>query len=72
MDQSARRADVAEPPRLLTVEQFADRIAVSRATAYRLVGTGELRSLKVGRCRRIPAEAVEEFVARLAAEQGVA
>jgi excisionase family DNA binding protein len=47
---------------LLTVEQAADRLNVGRSTTYRLVLSGELESVTVGRLRRVPAEAVADFV----------
>jgi excisionase family DNA binding protein len=34
---------------------------------YDLIGRGELVSLKIGGCRRIPLAALHEFVARLEA-----
>jgi excisionase family DNA binding protein len=40
-------------------------LRLSRATVYDLIRSGELGSVKVGRSRRIPAQAVTTFVARL-------
>jgi excisionase family DNA binding protein len=53
---------------LLTVEEAARRLQIGRTTAYRLIGTGELESVPVGRLRRIPAEAIPEYVAKLRRE----
>jgi excisionase family DNA binding protein len=47
---------------LLTPEEAAQRLALSRTTIYELIRTGELRSVKVGRARRIPVAALGEFV----------
>ena len=41
---------------------------LGRWKVYALIRSGELRSVKIGRDRRIPAHAIEEFVARLNAE----
>jgi excisionase family DNA binding protein len=47
---------------LLTVEQAARRLNVGRSTLYALLQTGRLESVTVGRLRRVPAEALSEFV----------
>lgn len=52
-------------PTLLTVPEAMAALRLSRATVYDLIRSGELGSVKVGRCRRIPAQAVQAFVARL-------
>ena len=46
---------MAEPAleRLLTPDDVAKRLAVSRSMAYTLIKRGELRALRVGRFRRI-------------------
>ena len=38
---------------------------VGRTTVYQLMASGELKSIKIGRSRRIPAAALEEYVGRL-------
>jgi excisionase family DNA binding protein len=43
---------------------------VGRTKLFELVATGELRSVKIGRRRFIPVEAVREYVSRL--EEGCA
>jgi len=53
------------PPALLTVPEAMTALRLSRATVYDLIRSGELGSVKVGRSRRIPAQAVTTFVARL-------
>jgi excisionase family DNA binding protein len=50
---------------LLTVEQAAERLQLGRTTVYALISSGELESVTVGRLRRIPAEALPEYVSRL-------
>ncbi len=45
----------AEPPVVFTVEEFARRLKVSRTTMYTLLNAGDVRSITVGRSRRIPA-----------------
>lgn len=50
---------------LLTVEEAARRLRIGRTTCYALIRSGELESVPVGHLRRVPAEAVPEYVARL-------
>ncbi|NYI05578.1 excisionase family DNA-binding protein [Allostreptomyces psammosilenae] len=50
---------------LLTVEEAARRLRIGRTLCYRLVSSGELESVTVGRLRRVPAEAVGEYVKSL-------
>ncbi|MCX4800612.1 excisionase family DNA-binding protein [Streptomyces sp. NBC_01214] len=57
---------------LLTVEEAARRLRIGRTFCFRLIGTGELESVPVGRLRRVPVAAVHEYVARLRAARGTA
>lgn len=57
---------------LLTVEEAAFRLRIGRTTCYKLIRTGALESVPVGRLRRVPAEAVPEYVARLREAQRAA
>lgn len=72
MDQHPPEPSVARPMPdrvLLTVEEAAARLRIGRTNAYALVRTGQLASVLIGRLRRIPAEAVAEYAARLVADQ---
>jgi excisionase family DNA binding protein len=51
--------------RLLTIPQAAARLSISRSTAYQLVAAGRLETVHIGRACRIPADAVDDFVASL-------
>ena len=53
---------------LLRVDEAAAALGVGRSFLYGLVQRGEIGSVKLGRARRIPAKALEEFVQRLKAE----
>ena len=57
---------------LFTPEQAAERLASGRSTVYALLASGELKSVKIGRSRRIPQTALEDFVARLTAASDAA
>lgn len=55
-----------EPPRiLLTVGDAAQRLSIGRTHMYRLLNSGEVESVRIGRLRRVPATALEEYVRRL-------
>jgi excisionase family DNA binding protein len=50
---------------LLTVDEAAKRLRLGRTLVYRLISSGQLESVTVGRLRRIPAECLAEYVATL-------
>jgi excisionase family DNA binding protein len=48
--------------RFLTVQEVAALMRVSKMTVYRLVHSGELASVRVGRSFRVPERAVHEYL----------
>jgi excisionase family DNA binding protein len=48
--------------RLLTVAEVAAIMRLSKMTVYRLVNSGQLPALKVGRSIRIPEHVVDEYL----------
>jgi excisionase family DNA binding protein len=50
--------------KLVTVAEAALIMQVSRALLYQKVMSGEIPSIKIGRARRIPMAAIDEFIAR--------
>lgn len=52
-------------PLMLTPEEVAEALRVSRSRVFQLIGSGQLASVKLGRARRIPKAAVSEFVEHL-------
>ncbi len=54
---------------LLKPEEAAAELRLSRATLYLLLASGRLRSVAIGRARRIPRDALREYIERLADEQ---
>jgi excisionase family DNA binding protein len=52
------------PPKLLTVEQTAYLTNLGTTTVEKLVASGELPSIKVGKCRRVLASSIDAFIQR--------
>ena len=57
---------------LLSVEAAATQLSIGRTTMYALIKTGAITSVRIGRLRRIPAEALTAYTDRLVAEQHAA
>jgi len=53
---------VMENALLLSVEQCAEMLGVGRTFVYALLAKGRLESLKLGKRRLIPREALEAFI----------
>ncbi len=47
---------------LLTVEETAQRLGIGKTLAWRLVQEGQLPSVRLGRCVRVPRRELEEWV----------
>ena len=48
---------------LLRIDAAASRLAVSRATLYRLIQRGELDTIHIGSAVRVPVTALERWLA---------
>ena len=59
------------PPVLYRVDEAAIALRLSRSVLYQLIRSGRLRTVKVGRRRLVPVDALAECVARLV-EDGAA
>jgi excisionase family DNA binding protein len=53
---------------LLRPEEVAKALGVGRTMVFELIRSGELRSVKIGKSRRIPTAAVREYVEGLGDE----
>ncbi len=51
-----------ESPQALKVEEAARLLRISRASAYRRVGDGTIRVVRLGRLIRVPRAAIEELL----------
>lgn len=50
---------------LLKIPDVMERLSVGQTKVYELLSSGELRSVKVGRSRRVPSDDLERFIAEL-------
>jgi excisionase family DNA binding protein len=50
------------PETLYTLKEVMDILKVSQATAYRMVSTGRLPHVRIGRLVRIPANVIDEMI----------
>ena len=57
-------------PLLLTPAQAAERLSIARSSLYELLLTGQIVSIKLGRSRRVPLDALTDFIDRKVREQG--
>jgi len=58
----------AEPVRLLTVADVCRTLQCGKSFVYALLQTQQLKAVKLGRLRRIPASALDEFIAQTCGE----
>jgi excisionase family DNA binding protein len=59
---SAPRDPALAEMRFFTVAEVAEVMRVSRMTVYRLVHSGELPAVRVGRSFRVPERAVHDYL----------
>ncbi len=58
-------SSITDDQLLVTPEEAARRLSVGRTTIYELMSRGELQSVNIGRCRRVPVSSLSLFVNRL-------
>lgn len=52
---------------LYAIPEAADQLSVSARVLERLIADGEVETIKIGRRRLVPAEALEDYVSRVKA-----
>jgi excisionase family DNA binding protein len=64
MLRAAAGAPAAKPPvkKLLRVEEAAELLSVSRAHVYSLIRSGDIRSVKLGKARRISQAEIDRLM----------
>ena len=54
-----------QQPILVTVQDTAAMLSIGRTAAWELVRKHKIKSIKIGRTRRVPIAAIQEYIARL-------
>ena len=57
---------------LYTPTEAAKALGISRSTVYVLIASGEVPSVRIGSCRRVPVDGLRRYVAKLAKERAEA
>ena len=56
---------MSEGPLLLDVNRAGVLLGLGRTNVYKLINSGELRSITIGKRRLIPREALDEFIEKV-------
>lgn len=56
-------------PKVYTPAEVAEILKIGQTKVYELLQRGEIRSRKIGKLRRIPAAAIDEFLERQDADE---
>jgi excisionase family DNA binding protein len=60
---------VETKPILVTVDELAAMLSIGRTAAWELVRKGKIKSVKIGRTRRVPVTVIQEYVDLLLGEE---
>ncbi len=63
MPTLCKGVDQVEGPRLLRIDDVAQRLSISRSMAWKLIAHGQLRSVRIGRAVRVRPQDLDEYVA---------
>jgi excisionase family DNA binding protein len=66
---SQKKTEAPVPRMMYTVEGAALRLSMSRTRVYALIKSGEIKSIRIGRLRRVPEDALTDYVRTLVASQ---
>jgi excisionase family DNA binding protein len=60
----SKPVDMADghPARLLRIEDISDHLACSRSMAWKLIASGQLRSVRIGRAVRVRPADLEAYI----------
>jgi excisionase family DNA binding protein len=61
--QATAVAPTTDQELLLRIDAAAQRLAISRATLYRMIQRGELGTVRIGTAVRVPVSALERWLA---------
>ncbi|WP_029136595.1 helix-turn-helix domain-containing protein [Nakamurella lactea] len=54
---------------LLNTHEVSQQLGISRTKVYELMASGRLRSVQIGRSRRVPTFALHEFIEELSRDE---
>ena len=54
--------EIKTSSKVIKVEDLVPILGIGRNMAYALVRSGQIRSIRIGRCYRIPLSAVDEYL----------
>lgn len=64
MSSKIKVASTVEGPRLVTVNRTAQILGISPRSTWRLVSTGALQTVKIGRSTRVKVESIDRLIDR--------
>lgn len=64
-----QRQERHDQPLLVSVEEAAAQLSIGRTQAYALVQRGALKSVKIGRTRRVILASLNEYILKLLTEE---
>ena len=62
--EETKYCSINDLPLVMNVEDLMPVLCIGRNTAYELVRSGQIRSIRVGKNIRVPKEAVAEYLSR--------
>jgi excisionase family DNA binding protein len=54
-----------DAPRLHDLDAVVERIGICRSEVYKLISTGQLRSVKIGRRRLVSEQAIRDYITQV-------
>lgn len=48
--------------KVFTIEDLMDYLSIGKTTAYKLLRTGKIQTLRIGKLYRIPKKAVDDYI----------
>ncbi len=51
-------------PDVLSVKQLCEILDIGKNTAYRLLQSGEIKSIKIGKVYKIPKKSLKDYIAK--------
>jgi len=59
---AAAAVPAAASETVLTIDEVAERLKISRSLVYRAIGDGKLRSIRIGKRRLVPASEIARLI----------